>query len=94
MQNIKKFYITFGNDTTFPFQNTYIIIEANNETEMQDVYQILYPDKNTNCLNYSFAYTQTEWDNGVYRHYTQPEVIIHYNLVKSLLDYHNSLKVK
>ena len=87
-ETIKRFYITFGSDDIFPFKNTFIVIEANNEDEVQQVYRILYPDKNnSNCLNYSFLYTHEEWFENIYYHYKQPAVIIPYKLVKSLIAY-------
>lgn len=40
-----RFYFTFGSDERFPYQNTYIIIDAPNRTKAHKAFREKFPDR-------------------------------------------------
>ena len=69
-----KFYFTFGSDSGFPYQNTYLIVIANTESEAIMKFRSKYPDRSKNCVNCSFWYTEKQWESA--RMFSRPVEII------------------
>ena len=60
---LQNFYFTFsGADMSFPYQNGYLIVRAENEKEAFRKFRAKYADVHPNCLNCAFWYTQEKWD--------------------------------
>lgn len=57
-----RFYFTFGSDERFPYQNTYIIIDAPNRTKAHKAFREKFPDRTENIYNYSCCYEEKEWE--------------------------------
>ncbi len=57
----KKFYFTFGSDPGFPYQNTYIIVMADTESEAVEKFQAKFPDRHKGIVNCAFWYPEEEW---------------------------------
>ena len=74
----KKFYFTFGSDPGFPYQNTYLVVEAVNEKSAIRKFRKKFPDRNINVYNASFCYSQEKWEEyGCEKYYPDgPETII------------------
>ena len=58
----RKFYFTFGSDPGFPYQNTYLVIEAFNKSSAIRKFRKKFPDRHENVYNASFCYSQEEWE--------------------------------
>lgn len=59
---LQNFYITFGSDRAFPFQNTFIIIRSTDEISARKLFPKIYPGRNgSDTLNFSFIYDEREW---------------------------------
>lgn len=73
-----KFYITFGSNKAFPFPNKYIVIEAEDERQANEVFKSHFPNRpGSDCLNYAFMYTEEEWKKSVAYYYSGgPEVVL------------------
>ena len=63
MPDLKNFYITFGSDPEFPFQNTFMIIRSTSELKVRALYPLIHPCRRPgdNTLNFSFCYSEDEW---------------------------------
>lgn len=62
MKQKHNFYFTFGNNAKFPYQNGWIIIQAENESQARAIFQILFPNPtDPTTLNCSFVYTEEEF---------------------------------
>lgn len=57
-----KTYFTFGSAETFPYQNTYLIIEGVSQEDCMTDFRRRYPDITEGVLNCAFAYSQEEWE--------------------------------
>lgn len=85
----KNFYVTFGSDKEFPYQNGFLTINAENERQANEYFQALHPNRaGSNCLNYSFMYTEEEWKNIYPKYYegTSPHETITADMVKERLE--------
>ncbi len=61
-KDLNRYYITFGSDERFPFQNTYICILAESEFEANQIFRAHHPNRpGSDALNYSFLYTESEF---------------------------------
>lgn len=61
--SMKNYYFTFsGADMSFPYQNGYLVVRAENEKEAFRKFRFRYPDPYLNCLCCAFWYTQEKWD--------------------------------
>lgn len=58
-----NYYFSFGSSDRFPFQGGYLIVKANNKKEALEKYREKYPDRNPNCINCSFYYTEEQWNH-------------------------------
>lgn len=64
---MNKFYFTFGTDRQYPFQNGYIIVEANNLNSAARIFKEYFPNRpGSEALNCAFYYTEESfmknWD--------------------------------
>lgn len=50
---MNKFYFTFGSLEQFPYQNTYLIIIADNLAKAIATFRKKYPDRHPNTVNCS-----------------------------------------
>ncbi|MDE6625597.1 MAG: hypothetical protein K2K56_04420 [Lachnospiraceae bacterium] len=57
-----KTYFTFDSTETFPFQNTYLIIEGVSQEDCTAEFRCRYPDIIEGILNCSSAYSEEEWE--------------------------------
>lgn len=59
-----KFYFTFGSDKRYPFQNTYLVVQAFTKTGAICKFREKYPDRDSEAhiYNAAFCYSQEEWD--------------------------------
>ena len=75
---MKKFYVTFGSNSAFPFPNSYIVIEAESEQQANEIFASRFPNRpGSDCLNYSFLYTEEEWNKSVSYYYSGgPKVVL------------------
>ena len=65
-----KFYFTFGSDPGFPYQNTYLIVEAVIESSAIRKFRKKFPDRHENTFNAAFCYSQEKWERyGCEKHY-------------------------
>lgn len=65
-----KFYFTFGSDPGFPYQNTYLIVEAVIESSAIRKFRKRFPDRHENTFNAAFCYSQEKWERyGCEKHY-------------------------
>ncbi len=70
---IAPFYFTFGRGEEYPFQEGYIIIMASSKEKAEDRFRKEYGEEGK---NYSFAFTQAEWDKISQRYRDmEPEMI-------------------
>lgn len=58
-----KFYFTFGSDSGFPYQNTYLIVIAKTLHEAIGKFRNKYPDRHKGCVNCAFWYTEKQWES-------------------------------
>lgn len=76
---MNRYYITFGSDEAFPFPNSYIVVEAENERKANELFQKHYPNRpGSDCLNYAFMYTEREWANVRYYYPNPPSTVLSY----------------
>ena len=57
----RKFYFTFGSDPGFPYQNTYLIVYAENLEEAINKFREHFPDRHKDTINCAFYYTEKQW---------------------------------
>lgn len=62
MQEMQKFYFTFGSDEKFPYPNQYLVVQAPTYHKALCGFREKHPDRTENTLNCAFVYTQDEWD--------------------------------
>lgn len=73
-----KFYFTFGSDSGFPYQNTYLVVIADCKGEAMTKFQKKYPNRHKDCLNCAFVYNEEQWSrslNQVYYSWEPVEII-------------------
>lgn len=56
-----NFYFTFGSSEGFPFQNSYVIVEAFDRQEAIEMFRKHFPDRTPGIYNYAFDYTESSW---------------------------------
>lgn len=63
---LNNYYFTFGSDMRFPYQNTYIIIKADNMISACDAFLKKFPSRDgSQTLNCAFVYTEKEWHGSI-----------------------------
>lgn len=63
---LNNYYFTFGSDERFPYQNTYIIIKADNINVACDAFLKKFPSRDgTRTLNCAFVYPEHEWKGSI-----------------------------
>lgn len=68
----KKYYFTFGSHEQFPYQNTYLTVEAPSRALAIKEYRKHYPDVNRDIVNCAFIYNEQEWQERTYQYYPHP----------------------
>lgn len=58
----QKYYFTFGSDPGFPYQNAYLVVEADSEVSAIEKFRRKFPDRSPNVYNASFCYSQEKWE--------------------------------
>lgn len=66
---MNRYFFTFGSDPQFPFQNTYLVIEAKDINQAIGIFRLLYPDRHPGVYNASDCYTEAEWDDRASKYY-------------------------
>lgn len=75
----RNYYFTFGSHPDFPFQNTYLIVQAPDIDKAIAEFRKHYPDRKDGSVNCAFWYTQKQWDKGAGSYYTKkPAAILQY----------------
>ena len=74
----KRFFISFGSWEEYPYQNTYMIVVADNKNEATEKFREKYPDKTPGYANYSDIYSAEEWEDteGKFTRNIEPAEII------------------
>lgn len=66
---MSKFYYTFGSSPQFPYQNGYIIIEAESFEQADNLFKALFPNPiNPHLLNCAFRYSELHWQKAIANH--------------------------
>lgn len=60
---MEKYYFTFGSDIKYPYQNGYIIVQADNLNQAIEKFRNKYPDRNKGVVNCAFWYSHQQWKN-------------------------------
>ena len=58
---LQTFYYTFGTAESFPYQRGWVEIQANSQSEANDLFRQHFPDKTPGILNCAFVYTEEEF---------------------------------
>lgn len=82
-----KFYFTFGSSSAFPYQNGYLVIEADNLKDAAACFKEHYPNKSPDVLNCSDYYTELQWEK-VQEYYQgeAPKEVLYANFLNIDLD--------
>lgn len=56
-----NYYFTFGSSESFPFQNSYLIVEAFDKQHAIEMFRKQFPDRTPGVYNYAFDYTESSW---------------------------------
>lgn len=59
--DLKNFYFTFGTDPNLPYQNGYVIVNADNRKNAIQKFRSKYPDRHHGYINCSSIYTEDQW---------------------------------
>ena len=63
---MQKFYFTFGSSPTFPFENGWIIINADCKNDACKYFMNLYPNpRNPDIINCAFIYSEDEFKDTI-----------------------------
>ena len=66
---MSKFYFTFGINPIYPYQNGYIIIEAESLSQSIEYFKILFPNpEKPYLLRCAFYYTEQQWEKASANH--------------------------
>lgn len=66
---MSKFYFTFGSSPTYPYQNGYIIIEAETLAQAIEYFKILFPNPDKPyLLRCAFYYNEKQWEKAIENH--------------------------
>lgn len=81
---MKKFYFTFGSWEGYPYQSTYLIVEAESRQEAARLFREKYPDKTPNTVNCADIYNEKEWKEHVRDYYVgiEPAEVIQSEVAK------------
>ena len=61
MDEMKRFYYTFGGDLKFPYQCGWVVVVARNWEEAHAKFRNRFPDRHENTLNCAFCYDADQW---------------------------------
>ena len=62
---MKKFYFTYNDNKSFPYQNGYSIVIANDIDHAIKIFKFYHPNrKNKEHINCSFYYTEEQWNQA------------------------------
>lgn len=68
-----KCYFTFGTSNTFPYQEAYLIVLAQDINEATYKFRQKYSDNTPGIINCAFVYTEEQWDKSLNsNHYKEP----------------------
>lgn len=74
--SLTKVYFTFGSDPSFPYQNTYIVVEGRTEKECLNIFRLKYPDRHKGCINCAFWYSEERWNElGMFKDKQPAEIL-------------------
>ena len=59
--DLKNYYFTFGTDPNLPYQNGYVIVNADNRKNAIQKFRSQYPDRHHGYINCSSVYTEDQW---------------------------------
>lgn len=74
-----RYYFTFGSDSGYPYQNTYLIVVGTSEEDCINGFRKKYPDRIKGYLNCADFYEETFWktnEEPVYYKDQEPAEII------------------
>ena len=58
---MQRFFYTFGSDKKFPYQKGWVEVRAADREESHEKFRARFPDRNPDCINCSFCYTEEQW---------------------------------
>ena len=58
---LENYYFTFGTDPNLPYQNGYVIVNADNRKNAIQKFRSKYPDRHHGYINCSSIYTEDQW---------------------------------
>ena len=61
MTVLKPFYFIFGCSESFPYKDGYLIVYAGSRSDAIRAFRKKHPDKEPNCINCAFIYTEEQW---------------------------------
>lgn len=70
---MKKFYFTFGSWEGYPYQSTYLVVEAESVDAAIREFRKKYPDKTPKTVNCADIYSENEWNGRVAEYYATIE---------------------
>lgn len=72
-----RYYFTFGSHEGFPYQNTYLVVVAENINSAIEKFREKHKDRTPGFINCSFYYTEEQWNRDCAKFYTgKPAEII------------------
>lgn len=79
-----RYFFTFGSSDKLPFNNGYLIVEAENIRQAVSLFRVYFPDRTDGFVNCSVYYTEADWENDVKKHYkdSKPKAIITSDIYK------------
>ena len=73
---MKKYYFTFGSWEQFPYQNGYLIVQADSRNDAIAKYRAKHPDINEGIVNCAFIYSEEQFSFDCYKGRQPFEVIV------------------
>lgn len=58
---MERYYFTFGSSEQFPYQNTYLVIIASDQSDALKTFREKFPDVGAGKDNYTFCFSEEEW---------------------------------
>nr|DAN14808.1 MAG TPA: hypothetical protein [Caudoviricetes sp.] len=79
-----RYFFTFGSSDKLPFNNSYLIVKAENIRQAVSLFRVYFPDRTDGFVNCSDYYTEADWENDVKKYYKdcKPKAIITSDIYK------------
>lgn len=99
MSQLNNYYITFGSNPQYPYQNRYMVVKAVDESlarrQFMRVHPNPYPDQE-DVANFSFIYNEKDWRESVSTYYNgqEPVEVLEDNSIATYLEYEETFSDK